>query len=617
MYRVFISHCYSDAQFARQLASDLRESWLDEQAVFCDNQVNLGDLAGSESPLTADVQEALTRSTFFLVILSRDALNSEPLKREIQLAFQQRKETIIGLQREICSVPLALQNQPIISFMPPVEYDDGLAELHGLLLEAMEGPKQKGISVNSGGSVAHYRVPTGRGKTMPAMLLPLISPAVLARVVDASQSPNCMIEEYLKDLQGQGSDQQTCRVYEAGMPDFAASDPDRQWLEVPDRLHLYREHQLGDEEPPQPVAAPQRGFNSHQIAFNMLKALFACLLRIRSLLASIRRSSARLGSVIQDIAAKIPRRAMSSLAASIVACAEHGVQAAHTLSSAYTLLRNVGRAMQQILLLRTYGSEHTAVRLDSALYPGTWDSYLAWLCESQRQDPGAPYGAMALTPRTTASQFPAFAKWIESTALRVSRHGSTRATRVVLAIGVGTYDNSHLPDLPASVRMAESIYHSCSYHWSATNAASRNRDTRVVIQLLTDRKASAQSIRDALRNLASQCHPDDTVAVYFAGHGRYEATDDRAQDYLCLSDTDPQDLRRTALSREELLSSLSGIGSRRVLLCLDTCRSARSADSTWEPRGLEQFTASRCELVSEFFETCEEALGGVVVDPAE
>ena len=100
--------------------------------------------------------------------------------------------------------------------------------------------------------------------------------------------------------------------------------------------------------------------------------------------------------------------------------------------------------------------------------------------------------------------------------------------------------------------------------------------------LLTDRaerKPTLRNIKYALGTfLARSAGKDDTVIVYFAGHGAPEidprgVEKDGLAKYLIPSDADPDDLFSTALPMDDLQTIFDRIEAERVVAFLDACYS--------------------------------------------
>jgi metacaspase-1 len=97
------------------------------------------------------------------------------------------------------------------------------------------------------------------------------------------------------------------------------------------------------------------------------------------------------------------------------------------------------------------------------------------------------------------------------------------------------------------------------------------------VELLLDQDATAERFRHGLRRLAEGACPDDTVVVFFSGHGLRRADGDHPEAYLLPIDYDPGDVARTALSATELTRLLAAIRAKRLVVLLDACHAAGAA----------------------------------------
>ncbi|HTW66664.1 MAG TPA: tetratricopeptide repeat protein [Bryobacteraceae bacterium] len=94
------------------------------------------------------------------------------------------------------------------------------------------------------------------------------------------------------------------------------------------------------------------------------------------------------------------------------------------------------------------------------------------------------------------------------------------------------------------------------------------------ILLLTDEKATTAAVRNGFQDfLKRRAGKNDTVVILIAGHGTVEVPGSRDA-FILTYDSDPQDLKSTALAVDELQSlfteQLSKVG--RVLLFVDVCK---------------------------------------------
>ena len=123
-HRIFISHSHIDNGFGSKLAQDLHRALGDEQAVWYDV---LGGLHGGESWWEKIVEE-LTARDIFLLILSPEALNSQWVRREINIAMIEGKYILPVLHRS-CTIRADLRTFQIISFLAPKSYQEALQEV--------------------------------------------------------------------------------------------------------------------------------------------------------------------------------------------------------------------------------------------------------------------------------------------------------------------------------------------------------------------------------------------------------------------------------------------------------------------------------------------------------
>jgi uncharacterized caspase-like protein len=89
-------------------------------------------------------------------------------------------------------------------------------------------------------------------------------------------------------------------------------------------------------------------------------------------------------------------------------------------------------------------------------------------------------------------------------------------------------------------------------------------------RLLRDKEATKAGILAGLAWLKKELRPQDLAVIFFAGHGY---TDDDDLFYLLPFDVDPDRLKKTAVTGEDLKKELAELPGR-VLLLLDACHSA-------------------------------------------
>ena len=127
-----------------------------------------------------------------------------------------------------------------------------------------------------------------------------------------------------------------------------------------------------------------------------------------------------------------------------------------------------------------------------------------------------------------------------------------------LIIGINDYKDSKIPDLETAVNDARAMAELLRGRYGFQ------------VALLLDRKATKEAIYDALRELALSTEPDDSVLIYYAGHGDL----DRAyNDGWWI----PADARGgnpvTYLDNVQVQKAMRSMKARHVLLISDSCYS--------------------------------------------
>lgn len=91
--------------------------------------------------------------------------------------------------------------------------------------------------------------------------------------------------------------------------------------------------------------------------------------------------------------------------------------------------------------------------------------------------------------------------------------------------------------------------------------------------LLIDDHATLNGIRLALDDVARSCVPDDTIVVFFSGHGAETGAPTDPTSALVPVDCDPSDVDATALREAEFSAALAKIPAKRLFVVLDACHS--------------------------------------------
>ncbi len=161
---------------------------------------------------------------------------------------------------------------------------------------------------------------------------------------------------------------------------------------------------------------------------------------------------------------------------------------------------------------------------------------------------------------------------------------ATARDRWAVVIGVGRYENPDVPKLRYTVPDAEAIYQ------VLTGLAGFKKEHVLLLTDTTDKKPTYRHIKWALGTfLARSAKKDDTVLIYFAGHGAPEVDQrgverDGFSKYLVPSDAEPDDLYSTAFPMDELQTIFARIEAERVVVFLDTCYSGAAGGRTFTSR---------------------------------
>jgi len=138
--RIFISHSTKDNDFGLRLSDDLRQIIGVDDAVWLDAS---SDLEGGDA-YWSEIHEELTTRDVFLIVLSLDAMESERVLRELDMARAEKKR-IVPLLYKPCYLRADLRTIQYISFLPPKTYETALSEL----LTVLQLPPQATVGQSS------------------------------------------------------------------------------------------------------------------------------------------------------------------------------------------------------------------------------------------------------------------------------------------------------------------------------------------------------------------------------------------------------------------------------------------------------------------------------------
>jgi len=127
-----------------------------------------------------------------------------------------------------------------------------------------------------------------------------------------------------------------------------------------------------------------------------------------------------------------------------------------------------------------------------------------------------------------------------------------------LIIGINDYEDPKIPDLETAVDDARSMSEVLGERYGFQ------------VELLLDQKATKKAIYQALRDLAASAHPDDSILIYYAGHGDLDRTyNDGWWIPVDAKGGDPI----TYLDNVQVQKSMRSMEARHVLLISDSCYS--------------------------------------------
>jgi uncharacterized caspase-like protein len=136
----------------------------------------------------------------------------------------------------------------------------------------------------------------------------------------------------------------------------------------------------------------------------------------------------------------------------------------------------------------------------------------------------------------------------------------------ILLVGVNEYQDRGLPSLryPAL---------DCQGLGDALAKATQGFPNKEVIvhNDFATQAPMLQTVQGSIERLVSQARSQDTILLYFSGHGMLESRTQQA--FLCLKDTNKNDLASTGLGLQHLLHLLGSSRACQQLICLDTCHS--------------------------------------------
>ncbi|MCP4396517.1 MAG: hypothetical protein GY801_04265 [bacterium] len=161
-------------------------------------------------------------------------------------------------------------------------------------------------------------------------------------------------------------------------------------------------------------------------------------------------------------------------------------------------------------------------------------------------------------------------------------------------IGIDEYQDKRIPPLQYTVNDAQRFYD------ILTDPLHRGVKEEQ-IKLLLGQEATYGNIKKAIGTwLKKQAEEEDTVIIYYSGHG----APDGEKTYWVTYNADIDDLYSTALNNNEIADMLDSIKSKRIITFLDSCYSEATVNRTGQTRNviteipLEKFTGEGRVVIS-------------------
>lgn len=137
MSSIFISHSHEDKKFVNKLAKDLREEgyyvWID------DAEIKIGD------SLIEKIREGIDKVAYVGAVISNNSINSEWVKRELDIAMNQeiegKKVRVLPILLDDVCIPGFLVGKKYADFRKEDLYEDSLDEIKMRLDEIPKSDK--------------------------------------------------------------------------------------------------------------------------------------------------------------------------------------------------------------------------------------------------------------------------------------------------------------------------------------------------------------------------------------------------------------------------------------------------------------------------------------------
>lgn len=170
----------------------------------------------------------------------------------------------------------------------------------------------------------------------------------------------------------------------------------------------------------------------------------------------------------------------------------------------------------------------------------------------------------------------------------------------LVCIGIDKYQDQSIPHLKYAVADARSVAECFEQHLGVPAANT---------YLFTDEEATLQNIKDVLGvKVRQRAGKNDTVIIYFSGHGAPEADphspdQDGVAKYLLPVNAERDSLFSTALAMEEVRTIFRRLISDRVIFIADSCYSGAAGGRTLMPTGTEFRSINQDNLLARLRDT--------------
>lgn len=145
--------------------------------------------------------------------------------------------------------------------------------------------------------------------------------------------------------------------------------------------------------------------------------------------------------------------------------------------------------------------------------------------------------------------------------------------RWAVLIGISQYKDTRIPPLRYASADARSLY-----DWIVSPQGGKYSPS--MVRLLTDAEATGENIKKALFEWLAQAIEEDTVTIYFAGHGSPQSPDHLENLFLLPYDTQYESLRTTGFPMWDIETALKRfIKAKKVIVITDACHAGGVGDA--------------------------------------